>query len=444
VKVTDDAGLSTVVHPVPTAAADGPIDSLVSPFGVVGREFPAPAPRGADRVRFHSADVGSGQSGVTSDPAKRGLVAGRVLDDDVLARFIAIVEGAERYAGRGLRDKPVSCTARELDGPVIDLDGVPRCTAHEYAQPGCPVVPLDRDGPMRWVRGLDLITLRETWLPAVMVCFGMGEVSRPERFWYRVSTGHAIHTDPVEALVRAIAEVIERDANAILWLQRLPLPLVSARRLTERCQYLIEWAERHFIETYVFDSTTDLGVPTAYCLQIAKHDAHERQLVGAGAGRDIAAASEKALLEATTIRGISKKRRVLPHDFKDFEAFDTACYMALPEQKHAFEFLTRGLATRPVSDRADRLPDAPPETLADLVWRLADSGMQAVAADRTTRELADVGLWEVVVVVPELQPMSLNALAQFRAHSRLYTAPGRMGYRCLTEEELNPWPQPLA
>jgi ribosomal protein S12 methylthiotransferase accessory factor len=381
---------------------------------------------------------------VTAEPAKRALVAGRALDDEVAARLIAIAEGAERYAGRGLRDKPIFCPARELDGAVIDLDRLPRCTAHEYAQPGCPVVPVDKDAPMRWVKGVDLITLRETWLPAVMVCFGMGELSQSERFWYRVSTGHAIHTDPVEALVRAIAEVIERDANAILWLQRLPLPLVSPRLLTERCQYLIDWAERHFIETYVFDSTTDLGVPTAYCLQIAKHDAHERQLVGAGAGRGIEAASEKALLEAITIRGISRSRRALPQDFKDFEAFDVACYMALPEQQDAFEFLTRGLARRPVSDRVGRLPAAPAEALADLVRRLADSGMHAVAADRTTRELADVGLWEVVVVIPDLQPMSLSALAQFRAHSRLYAAPGRMGYRCLTEEELNPCPQPLA
>jgi ribosomal protein S12 methylthiotransferase accessory factor len=277
-----------------------------------------------------------------------------------------------------------------------------------------------------------------------MVSFGTPEVSQSERFWYSISTGHAIHTDPVKALVGAICEVIERDANAILWLQRLPLPLVSPGRLTERCLYLIDWAERHFIKTYLFDSTTDLGVPAAYCLQIAEHDAYERQLVGAGAGRDIGVASEKALLEVSTIRGMIKSQRPLPQELKDFREFDAARYMALPEQRHAFDFLTEGLATRPVSDRVDRLPVAPPETLTDLVRRLADAGMQAVAADRTTRELADVGLSEVVAVVPDLQPMSLHPLVAFRAHPRLYTAPERMGHRCLPEEELNRWPQPLA
>ncbi len=442
--MTVDASVTGTPRAVSPADAGGSIYPLVSPFGVVGQVYPVPSPRGGDRIRFHAADVGSGVSGVTSETAHRGFAGGRALDDDDLARFIAVAEAAERYAGRGLHEEPVFCTAAELDGPVIDLHRAPRCTSDELAQPGCPVVPLDMGAPMRWVKGLDLMTLSETWLPAVMVCFGIEDVSRPERFWYRISTGHAIHTDPVEALVRAICEVIERDANAVLWLQRLPLPLMSPRQLTDRCRYLIDWSERHFIATYLFDSTTDLGVPTAYCLQIAEHDAYERQIVGAGAGRDIGVASEKALLEATTIRGLGKSRGPLPRDFKDFQGFDAACFMALPEQRHAFDFLTTNLDTRPVSERAERLPAAAADTLADLVRRLAGSGMQAVAADRTTRELADVGLFEVVVVIPDLQPMSLNALAQFRAHSRLYTAPKRMGYRCLTEEELNPWPQPMA
>jgi ribosomal protein S12 methylthiotransferase accessory factor len=438
------AGSSPEDPEITSRTASATIDSLISPFGIVSRVYPLPAPRGANRIHGHAAGIGSGYPGVADNSARHSVGSGRTFDNADLARLIAIAEGAERYAGRGLHDKPVLCTADELDGPVIDLDRAPRCTPREYAEPGCPVVPLDKSAPLRWIKGIDLRTRQETWIPAVMACYGMPKRSPPERFWYPISTGHAIHTAPAEALVRAICEVIERDANAILWLQRLPLPLVSPRRMTERCRYLIDWAKRHFIETYLFDSTTDLGVPTAYCLQIAEHDTLERQTVGAGTGRDIDAASEKALLEAITIRGALRAREPVPRNFKDFQAFDAARYMALPEQQHAFDFLTDGLATRPVSDRADRLPTAPAEMLADLARRLAESGMQAVAADRTTRELADAGLCEVVVVVPDLQPMSLDPLAGFRAHPRLYSAPERMGYPCLPEEDLNRWPQPLA
>ena len=49
-----------------------------------------------------------------------------------------------------------------------------------------------------------------------------------------------------------------------------------------------------------------------------------------------------------------------------------------------------------------------------------------------------------MVIIPELQPMSLRPLAQYRAHPRLYTAPRAMGHRALPESRLNRWPQPIA
>ena len=70
--------------------------------------------------------------------------------------------------------------------------------------------------------------------------------------------------------------------------------------------------------------------------------------------------------------------------------------------------------------------------------------MPAVVVDRTSGDLAEAGLTCVSVVIPDLQPMSLRPLAQFKAHPRLYDAPARMGYPVRPEDELNPWPQPFA
>jgi ribosomal protein S12 methylthiotransferase accessory factor len=75
---------------------------------------------------------------------------------------------------------------------------------------------------------------------------------------------------------------------------------------------------------------------------------------------------------------------------------------------------------------------------------LSGKGMQVLAVNCTTRELAAVGLTAVNVIIPDLQPMSLLPLAQYRAHPRLYSAPLLMGYPSLPEEELNPWPVPYA
>ena len=66
-----------------------------------------------------------------------------------------------------------------------------------------------------------------------------------------------------------------------------------------------------------------------------------------------------------------------------------------------------------------------------------------MAVDRTPAELGAVGLTAVSVIIPDLQPMSLFPLAQYRAHPRLYQAPELMGYPSHSEKDLNPWPQPF-
>ena len=70
--------------------------------------------------------------------------------------------------------------------------------------PECLFVPFDPSAEIRWVRGVDLATAAEVWVPAVMACYRLGNVRRQEGFWYRISTGCAVHTDPVEALVRGM------------------------------------------------------------------------------------------------------------------------------------------------------------------------------------------------------------------------------------------------
>jgi ribosomal protein S12 methylthiotransferase accessory factor len=394
-------------------------------------------------VSLYNASLGSGQPG-QGYRDKDQNATGRVLDDRELARLVAIAEAAERYTGLNLNADVVWATVADLPGPVMDMSRLPRCSAREYAHPGCRLAPFDERASIRWVKGVDLSSGAETWMPAVMACYGV-HASPAERFWYQISTGFAVHTDSQKALVNAILEVIERDSIAIVWLQRLPLPPLAQRLLSEHCRYLLDWTARHFIDTYLFDATTDLGVPAVYSLEIAEHDRSARQVVGCGTGSTMAEAAERALLESLTLRPLYYSDEPLPTDVQEFtDLLHGARYMALPEQAHAFEFLLDGMAERQPSDGQPDLSEDPGEALRHLVGVLSANGMQAIAVDRTPRELADVGLTAVTVVIPDLQPMSLHPLAQFRAHPRLYAAPRKLGYRCLPEEELNPWPQPFS
>lgn len=418
------------------------LESLVSPYGVVSGVTRVVSPRGLPQLSTVTAFYASRASRKGSDKRHEGG-AGRVLHDPQLATVVAIAEAAERYAGGDLHtEQPVWATSADLDGPVLDTTRIPQCSPAEYADSRCTLAPFDPQARIRWVRGVNLVDAQPTWVPAVMACYGLSDLNPSERFTYRISTGYAIHTDPVRALVGAVCEIIERDAIGVIWLQRLGLPPLAAEAWTDDVRLMIDWAQRHFIRTYLFDGTTDLGVPTVYCLQVAEHDQRARHIVSCATDVAAGRAAEKALVEALTIRGNFATDQPVPGIESFSDLIDGARYMARPERAEAFDFLIDAHHRREAEARVPADLDGDP--LTALVGILRERDMQVVAVDRTTRELAAVGLYAVSVVIPDLQPMTLDPYAQFRGHPRLYEAPAAMGYQVHDESELNPWPQPFA
>ncbi|MFI6344450.1 YcaO-like family protein [Streptomyces sp. NPDC050560] len=440
---TKDKGGAAAAPPRP-AGASGTFrpDSLVSPYGLVSsvRELADVAVPGLGywlarggvarprSLAYHEELTGSGQS----------------WGDTEHARLVAVAESAERYAGRDLLgEERVWASADELRGDCLEPERYPRCSAEEYARPDCRLVPFDPGATIRWTETLDLLAGEPVWTPSVLACYGVTESVPAEYFACRISTGFAVHTDPVEAVVRGLLEIVERDANALLWLQRLPLPPVAPEALDAPVRSLVAWCESRFRRVRLFDATTDLGIPVVYCVVAADHDPRAHRVVGAGAARDLGSAARKALLEAIGATRYVHASGAAPADPALMRAAgDTTRYMGLPEHAPAFGFLLDD-DTRPPAPRRPPLPRDPREALAELLRRLAAIGARPVAADRTPRELADAGLTAVSVVVPDLQPMSLEPPVQFTAHPRLYRAPARMGHRVLSRQELNPWPQPL-
>ena len=200
-----------------------------------------------------------------------------------------------------------------------------------------------------------------------------------------------MHTDPVEALVRGICEVAERDAAATIWLQQLAIPPLPARGtdwMSREVEYLLDWCGRHFIDARLFDATTDIGVPTAYCYLAAHSDSEVRQVLGCSSSRTMPRAAEKVLLETLLSRSLLCGTGELPASFKDYAALEhSARYMAYPERSGAFDFLVKDSGERPGRPLV-RLPDDPAEALRHLISVLTAKGMQVVAVDRTTSELA--------------------------------------------------------
>lgn len=422
-----------------------PLERLVSRYGVVNTLRRGPSPRGLAALSLAGATLGSGAPGVL--PGTEQMTAGgRALGSPAEARALALAEAAERYSGWERADTGhLLATAAGLDGPTLDPRRFPRCSDHEYAQVACPVAPYEPDTPIRWTRGVDFFTGDDIWVPACMATYRLPDRTSAERFWYPISTGSAVHSDPAAAVFAAMSEVVERDAIALIWLHRLPLPRIPAEAVGDEVGVLLDWCAHHFIDAYLFDATTDIGLPITYAVLRSRHDPVLHTILGCSAGLSTTETAFKALLEAISLRVTLSTDTAPIEDFGQFQSVsDGARYSGRIAYASAFDFLTARRADRtPYREAAPYAHDAG-GALERLRPALLSAGTQAALVDRTTDELADVGLIGVRAVLPGLQPMSLHPLARFTRHRRVHEAPQRMGYPVAADADLNPLPQPFA
>ncbi|GGL05255.1 hypothetical protein Sme01_63910 [Sphaerisporangium melleum] len=418
---------------------------LAGPYGAVGR------PRRINTYGWmpndcflYTAPTGnpSAVAGPFRPDARTAQGTGRAYGDPERARLLAVAEALERYAGLVVDERRlVVATAAELGNAALDLDLVPRCSPRELSRPGCPIHDVDKTRPIRWTAATNLHTGETLLVPAVMVFLTFPELDA-ENFWIPISTGCAVHRSFEAAAVNALCELVERDAIALTWLLRRPLPPADAGRLTASARSIIGWCADRGIASFLYDATTDVGVPVVLCLQTAENAPRASRLVGAACGFDVTALAEHALLETMGLRAGIENRATLPRRYADHRSVhDQAAVMAARSRREAFAFLS---APAPPCPPAAEDPGSDRGRLEYLLRRLAELGMTVLAADLTTRELRDSGHVAVRVIVPELQPMSVRPLVQYRRHRRLRTAPAGLGLRALPERRLNPYPQPMA
>ena len=267
----------------------------------------------------------------------------------------ALAEGLERYSTGICSERQfVLASAEDLGSEALDLDSIPRCSQRELDHPKCPLTLPDPAKPIRWVRGLSLLDGRMAYIPAIMVYSYMVGVQPSERFWLPISTGCAAHTNYEDALLGAIYEVIERDAIAITWLQKLRLPRIEVDCLPPglvRCWEAHESGSRE-VQTCFCDATLDLGVPTVYAVQVAPFSKRAATLVGCSSKTSITNALAKVILDLAALTQGFRPAENLPKSWDDYShLMHGATYMAQSEQRQAFDFLLTSPTARKLRDR---------------------------------------------------------------------------------------------
>ena len=255
--------------------------------------------------------------------------------------------------------------------------------------------------------GEDLLSSKETWVPFEVVHTNWSLPFPPAMGCFVMSSnGLASGNHPLEALVHALCEVIERDA--IVLLRTMPAAMQETRYLDLRtvedpeCRRHLDLYDRAGVAVGVWDATSDIGVPAFRCVILDREPNPFRPL-GPIEGLGCHPVREVALLRALTEAAQSRLTVIFgSRDDNGRTEYDAA------QEQQLIDRARQRLAapgTRPFDAVATRCNDSLEEDLAYLLQGLSGAGIeQVVALDLSKREF---GLPVMRVVVPGLEPYHL-------------------------------------
>jgi ribosomal protein S12 methylthiotransferase accessory factor len=286
------------------------------------------------------------------------------------------------------------------------------------------------DEPVEWSPVRSLVTGEERCIPSAFLYHGFRGKGR--RFCRADSNGLSSGNVIEEAILQGLLELVERDAVATWWYNRLRLPELDLSSSDD--PYIAEatsFYERLGRGLWVLALPTDLAIP-CFAAVSARH-AHPADVIfgfGAHLDRDIAlsrAVTELNQVLPTVMRSREDRReQMLPAFAAAIEWWESATFET---EEYLWPSLgpSRQLASFEKPERSDLLDD-----VHDCVDRLARAGCDVLVHDLTRPE---VDFPVVRVIAPGLRHFWRRL-----APGRLYDLPVALGMLASPrrEEELNP------
>jgi len=349
----------------------------------------------------------------------------------------ALMEAIERYSGIFQGDE-IRMTRRYTDfapGEAIlpndvlnysDAQQQEALTAphdHSHDDTAPPPPPFDPSAKIEWSPVWSLRDQRFRYLPTSLLYFFY---SGPNAY-HADSNGCAAGNTREEAIVQGFLELVERDAYAIWWYNRLKMPEVDLSHFNDSyvrdLHAQLAGAGR---KLWVLDITNDLGVPSYVAILHWMQNGHENIEFGSGAHFDRRIALLRALTELNQFLSIG----LMGGGTGEKLSLDGIT----PLQLENYPFLTPGpnATPQPATAELSALDNSRDYALAcvDVARR---AGYDFLALDQTR---PDIGVPVVRVIVPGLRHF-------YRRYGpgRLYDVPVKLGWleRPLPESELTPF-----
>ncbi len=372
----------------------------------------------------------------------RGMSGGKGASE-IQAKVSGLCEAIERYAGLCTgHEYAVRGSFQQLAPAAIHpndcLGFSPTQFAHReawnqsQAQSRCVLIthPFDETAEYAWTPLYSLTHDRLRYLPTAYCYYGHPEFKH-SKWCAPDSNGSAAGNTFEEALLQGFFELVERDAVAIWWYNRIPRPAVPLASIPlPYVQAVAAYYASQQRDLWVLDISHDLPVTTLACLSRRTDGPCEDLLLGFGAHSDPQIALLRAITEvnqflpSVSLRNADGSTRYLFGDDLAKTWWRTAKLSDHPYLAPHGE--------RPWSQLVDRSRDDLKADVDDCIALCRDRDLELLVLDQT---LPDIGLSVVKTVVPDLCHFWRRL-----GKARLYQVPVQLGWlpAPLAEDQLNP------
>jgi ribosomal protein S12 methylthiotransferase accessory factor len=320
----------------------------------------------------------------------------------------AVGEAIERYSASLVDpERIVWKRPDELDGEFLDPGDCGLYSDEQYQRADFPYVRFDPDIPHPWTLGSWLHTGKPVWVPAIFVFLSI-ELRQEQLIAQGTSNGLAASTGKDDAALRAILELVERDAFMATWLTVRPAQRIQLDdTLDPLLRTVLEGIEALGASVEVY--TLPLGVigTTVLCLALGDGDQYPGITFGLGCDLDPHAALRQSVLELGQTgpylrRMMQSKVLTAAGDPSGVrEMLDHAAYYFPKERSSVFDRLRSENSTISLRD----LKSVAKRSLEYCAAELEAAGVRVALIDVTSADVATGPFSVMRAVSPDLQPI---------------------------------------
>lgn len=361
---------------------------------------------------------------------------------ELQAKVGALCEAIERYSGLFQGDEPrITAAYQALESAVYPADLLHYSEAQyenrQHWNQICPphlYVPqrFDPARTVEWTPVRSLVDNAKRYVPTAY-CYYDYALPDDHVFCGADSNGCAAGSSLEDAILQGFFELVERDAVAIWWYNRVQRPAVDLHTLSnpyvEQVGRYFEALEREF---WLLDLTTDLEIPTFAAVSRRLNHDTEDVILGFGAHFDP---------QIAALRAITEMNQTLPAVLRDAQgnyqsqaSWEIDWWQTATLANQPYLAPAADLRPTPLTAYARRPSDDLREDVLSCVEIARRNGFDLLVLDQTR---PDVGLPVVRVIAPRLR----HFWGRF-APGRLYEVPVRLGWlkQPRREDELNAKP----